>query len=282
MVKKQLIIEKSIDLFARQGFDATSVQQITEQCGISKGAFYLSFKSKDELIMAIIDYFMMHIISDIDRTVRTCADKGNMLSEFYYSTFHFFRKHSGFAKIFIKEQALPLHAELLMQLNEYDIRINRSILYMLEQLFGKDEKELRLRYDLLICIKGFMRTYMELYLHGNVNIDLDLYVRSLVEKTNLLAREVTIPLISEEMCHKMNLSYATRVEVEGLEQILSLIELKVAELEHPLEVESLEILNQSLRSEKPSIAVIKGMLENVKDNPECNWLSYLIREHYQL
>lgn len=39
MQKKQLIMEKSLELFAKQGFEATSVQQITDYCGISKGAF---------------------------------------------------------------------------------------------------------------------------------------------------------------------------------------------------------------------------------------------------
>ena len=68
MIKKQLIMEKALELFAKQGFEATSVQQITEHCGISKGAFYLSFKSKDELILALIDYFMTQFTSDIDYT----------------------------------------------------------------------------------------------------------------------------------------------------------------------------------------------------------------------
>ncbi len=43
-------MEKALELFSEQGFEATSVQQITERCGISKGAFYLSFKTKDELV----------------------------------------------------------------------------------------------------------------------------------------------------------------------------------------------------------------------------------------
>ena len=62
MIKKQLIMEKALELFAEKGFEATSVQQITEHCGISKGAFYLSFKSKDELILALIDHFMMQVL----------------------------------------------------------------------------------------------------------------------------------------------------------------------------------------------------------------------------
>ena len=71
MIKKQLIMDKALELFAEQGFEATSVQQITEHCGISKGAFYLSFKSKDELILAMIDHFMIGITIDIDQVVKS-------------------------------------------------------------------------------------------------------------------------------------------------------------------------------------------------------------------
>ena len=75
MIKKQLIMEKALELFAKQGFEATSVQQITEHCGISKGAFYLSFKSKDELIITMIDHFMTQFISDIDYIVKNSKNE---------------------------------------------------------------------------------------------------------------------------------------------------------------------------------------------------------------
>ncbi len=44
--KERLIIEMAMKLFAAKGVNATSVQEIVTACGISKGAFYLYFKSK--------------------------------------------------------------------------------------------------------------------------------------------------------------------------------------------------------------------------------------------
>ncbi len=44
-------------LFATKGVNATSVQEIVTTCGISKGAFYLYFKSKDELLLATLRYY---------------------------------------------------------------------------------------------------------------------------------------------------------------------------------------------------------------------------------
>lgn len=45
----------AVELFARQGFANTSVQQIVELAGVTKGAMYHYFRSKDDLLFAIYD-----------------------------------------------------------------------------------------------------------------------------------------------------------------------------------------------------------------------------------
>src|SRR6185312_12451001 len=125
MVKKQLIMEKSLELIAEQGFEATSVQQITEHCGISKGAFYLSFKSKDELILSLIDYFMTQYISDIDYQVKN-ANNEELLFQFFHTTFQSFVQHSDFAKILMNEQAQTFNnKELIKKMHIYDKLLNK-------------------------------------------------------------------------------------------------------------------------------------------------------------
>lgn len=51
-VKKSEIIEDSIQLFTEQGYHATSIQDILNRSGISKGTFYKHFQSKGELLQA--------------------------------------------------------------------------------------------------------------------------------------------------------------------------------------------------------------------------------------
>ncbi|HSL43944.1 MAG TPA: TetR/AcrR family transcriptional regulator [Anaerolineales bacterium] len=47
--------EKGRKLFEKQGLKKTSVDELTEAVGISKGAFYLFYKSKEELFMEILE-----------------------------------------------------------------------------------------------------------------------------------------------------------------------------------------------------------------------------------
>jgi AcrR family transcriptional regulator len=276
MVKKQLIMEKSLELFAKQGFESTSVQQITEHCGISKGAFYLSFKSKDELISELIDHFMVQFISDIDYVVKNTINNENLLFEFYYATFHYFHKHSDFVKILVKEQTQSFNKELILKFHYYDKLIENIILEMIERLFGSEIKNIK--YDLIYCIKGFMSIYSNLFVFYNVPLDLNLLAQSLVEKTNILAKHTTIPFISEDLIEIIKQPMNEEVTKE---QILGLIEQKLEEIEDSIEKESLILLKEQLLEPTLSPVLVKGLLENIRNHPHCKWIVLLLRRYFE-
>lgn len=49
------IVEESVQLFSVSGFNNTSMDQILEATGLTKGGFYAHFKSKEELGFAVLD-----------------------------------------------------------------------------------------------------------------------------------------------------------------------------------------------------------------------------------
>ncbi len=51
----ETILSVSAELFLEKGFDKTSIQDIAEAAGISKGAIYHHFKSKDEIINGVTE-----------------------------------------------------------------------------------------------------------------------------------------------------------------------------------------------------------------------------------
>ena len=60
------IIEKADQLFYEQGFEHTSFSQISEALGISRGNFYYHFKTKDEILDAVISYRIANTNSMLD------------------------------------------------------------------------------------------------------------------------------------------------------------------------------------------------------------------------
>lgn len=50
---KEKITDQSINLFEQKGFAETSIQDIVDSLGVTKGTFYYYFNSKEELLMDI-------------------------------------------------------------------------------------------------------------------------------------------------------------------------------------------------------------------------------------
>ena len=51
-VRKQ-VLTAAVDLFAANGYDGTSVQQIVERAGVTKGALYHYFTAKEDILLEI-------------------------------------------------------------------------------------------------------------------------------------------------------------------------------------------------------------------------------------
>ena len=51
--RKQQVIKNAHQLFIEKGYQATSIQEILDCSGISKGTFYNYFSSKSELLKAV-------------------------------------------------------------------------------------------------------------------------------------------------------------------------------------------------------------------------------------
>ena len=59
------ILKAAADVFTAIGYDAATVDGITEAAGFSRGAFYSNFESKDELFLTLIELRIEGSLSDI-------------------------------------------------------------------------------------------------------------------------------------------------------------------------------------------------------------------------
>lgn len=64
--KKKLIMDTALELFAENGFHATSISQIAKKAGISKGLTYNYFKSKEEILDQIVKTGFDSVYSHFD------------------------------------------------------------------------------------------------------------------------------------------------------------------------------------------------------------------------
>jgi AcrR family transcriptional regulator len=63
---RKRLLDAAERLFARHGFDATSVDDVAEAAGFSKGALYYNFESKDELLEALVERSIADLVTSLE------------------------------------------------------------------------------------------------------------------------------------------------------------------------------------------------------------------------
>ncbi len=267
MLKKQLIIEKAVELFAENGFESTSVQQITERCGISKGAFYLYFKSKDELIIGLIDYFWSNIISDIEQSVSNEKHTDQLLYNYIYVSLSEFKKHEKFAKLFLKEQVFSYNNDLFNRLQMYMSTLNHILLSIIQRQFPKKNPDMH--FELLYAVNGLLKGYTELFLIDEFPVDLDRLCHSIVEKITIIADHSTVLVFTPEYLGKINF----HLDISK-EEVLNKLEEVIQETsDDPIVRDSLLLLKEDLEDPHLNEAIIQGLLKNIRTNTQCRWVA---------
>ncbi|MFI7341021.1 TetR/AcrR family transcriptional regulator [Streptomyces sp. NPDC050085] len=78
---RRRILDVALDLFATKGFAATGVQEIVTKAGVTKGALYHYFSSKDEILFEIYGKVFGHELESLERIVAEGHDPERTLRE---------------------------------------------------------------------------------------------------------------------------------------------------------------------------------------------------------
>jgi len=112
--KRKVILESALELFAENGFHATSMSMIAKKGGISKGLAYNYFESKNDILEEIIDegFHQVHDLLD--------PDKDGVLSEeefvsFLEKTFAMVRNNHRYWKLYFALMIQPVVSENLSE-----------------------------------------------------------------------------------------------------------------------------------------------------------------------
>ena len=61
------LLRSAAKLFCRHGLDGASVEEVAQDAGYTKGAFYSNFKSKEELFLVMLDERFAERLDNLDR-----------------------------------------------------------------------------------------------------------------------------------------------------------------------------------------------------------------------
>jgi|YelNatPaOPRAMG01_1025707.scaffolds.fasta_scaffold20307_3 AcrR family transcriptional regulator len=139
---RQRIYRTAIDLFARKGYENVSVDEICRRLGMTKGAFYAHFRSKDQIIL---EEFM-----NMDRHYAVVAE--NLPAE--ASSLEKLRKFNREAIRLMSDLGVTLmkvlyHSQIAPHMREpYLVNPGRNLYLITERLIREGQERGEIRSDL--------------------------------------------------------------------------------------------------------------------------------------
>ncbi|MEV6030478.1 TetR/AcrR family transcriptional regulator [Nonomuraea sp. NPDC052116] len=79
--RRDHLVKLAAELFARKGFQATTVREIADEAGILSGSLYHHFDSKETIVDEVLSTFLDDLIARYRAAVDTSADARTVLSE---------------------------------------------------------------------------------------------------------------------------------------------------------------------------------------------------------
>lgn len=170
MNKRQELMENAIRLFSEKGFHQASIQEIAQEAGISKGAFYKHFDSKENILIEILQQYQMTIIQEV--TLPNIAEA------------------SGNKEVIVRKlnkelvQWITNREFFLVLFREFPPNENQQITEIMEQLkaaMTKSHREALLSVygdevqpyitDLTVMLEGMLKEYILLLIFQRADVD---------------------------------------------------------------------------------------------------------------
>lgn len=150
------IIETVAPLFVKHGYIGTSMSDLTEATGLTKGAIYGNFENKESLALAAFEFSSEKLLNAIDEQLSvpgSALDKIFSLTNFYKTYDEFMDQLGGCPVLNVGVDANHNNAQLAAAAREVAKTIEGKIALVLEN--GVNRRELKLPVPPLQFAKQF-------------------------------------------------------------------------------------------------------------------------------
>jgi len=272
--KKKRIAETAMGLFLANGYRNTAMQDIADACGMSKGAVYLHFKSKKDLLLAIV----ILIDEGVQERVRAISqDPGLSDREKLREQIRFqlgdLAENRAILELFIKEGYSSLNEEMMAHVEKCRYRWQRTQEDFLLALYGETLRPFLI--DAAAILTGILTEYHAIQLLEKLEIEPDRLSTFIVQIMDIIAAglgtSAAQPVLEAHMMpNRERLEQELGKTVyERVAEILeamgdTLEELGLEELEEQEAAATLSVLNAELAGDNPNRLLVQGMLANLR------------------
>ncbi|WP_194842110.1 TetR/AcrR family transcriptional regulator [Gracilibacillus salitolerans] len=153
MDTKKHIMNTALQLFSDHGFNETSVQQIAQKAGISKGGFYNYFSSKRDLMLEMIDEHYSKIINSTHQIEETSRD----LAAYIEHEMTAWMEHQPFIHVMFNEFQPRKDPQINKKMDELHVTLTQKHKAMFYLCYG--EKVKPFLADMVVILQGMLKEY---------------------------------------------------------------------------------------------------------------------------
>jgi AcrR family transcriptional regulator len=121
------VIERAAHVFARRGYDQTSVPDLAEALGAATGGIYHYFSGKEQLLIAICDQLMEPLLAEADELLATGAPATEQLRDLVRRWVANVVDHQDHMLVFQQERHLIDHGSQWRGVRESRKRFERLV-----------------------------------------------------------------------------------------------------------------------------------------------------------
>ncbi|WP_353856475.1 TetR/AcrR family transcriptional regulator [Bacillus sp. Bos-x628] len=264
--KKEKIIKASIQLFAKKGFSSTTIQEIADECGISKGAFYLHFKSKEQLFNHAFEYYIdtsMQGMENVRKEYQHLPPR-EIFQKQIAKQFQHFAENKDFIILILSENIIPENQQIKKYSKTVKKQLNDEMQISILTTYGQHIEPYIT--DLSVMMQGMIQSYVQvLLLQDEIHLSFDELSAFILDRFDDLVQGLLhsnpLPILSQNIWED---------EAPNASSIQE--ELRLLKHEHMLSddtIVSIEVIEEELAKDEPRKPVIQGMLSNLKtsENP---------------
>ncbi|EAF6650874.1 TetR/AcrR family transcriptional regulator [Listeria monocytogenes] len=253
--KKQRIIKSAKEVFQKQGYLKTSVQDMVDAAGISKGTFYNYFTSKEELAIVIFkqEYSVLH--QRLEYTMAQDGAKKDNFTECLKIIIHFYTENGEILNITFSQTMIDDDFNAFLQ--NVLLKNMEWVKYQLLEVYGEETKPYI--NDITMLLSGMAAMYV--FASGSKNVNTGLIERAIpyvVRRLDALVKDI---LESGEIVF-------TEADTENLVPDQTMIRKKrLAKLREALEelnvgIENADIADSDKWQYKESMNALVGEINN--------------------
>ncbi len=276
--KKQALKEAAIRLFAEKGYHMTSVQEIALETGVSKGAFYKHFASKEALLIELVkdSHDKMFLKAHSVQFNGILTGKEILQKRIAIELEQTLQNSSIFFTLF-KEFPPEESNEISQMMKEFHIELIEWHKQSLIEAFGPSHGI----WDIVVMFEGMMKEYIYLLVFKQIQVPVDRLALLLTDVLEAMIKRAGSlePILSEEAVlpdkqadDSVRLKQLLQNQLESVRQEAEMLAVPEKSKTHTLA--ALNRLAEEVQKDKPEAYLLEAMLHYLKqqDSLVCSLL----------